>query len=123
MHRKRLIVTATTEMTVSHPWRGRPDAEVRLLKAEISRQFERILAERGLTQAQAAALIGAEQPRVSDIVRGKLKDYTIDRLVKYLVALGYDIELVLHERPTGEKPELWARRQTSESVTDRQSIG
>jgi predicted XRE-type DNA-binding protein len=46
-----------------------------------------------LTQKQAAELMEIDQPKVSKIMRGLLSEFTIDRLMKYLVSLGYEIEI------------------------------
>ena len=51
---------------------GLADPEEALAKAELARQIGALLAERGLTQAQAAALLGVDQPKVSALVRGRL---------------------------------------------------
>jgi len=46
--------------------------------------LERLIARRQLTQAQAAKLLGVSQPRVSDLVRGRLHRFSIDALVDML---------------------------------------
>jgi predicted XRE-type DNA-binding protein len=77
---------------------GLPEAEDRLAKAEIANRIEDLIAERALTQAQAAALMGLGQPNVSDIVRGRLKGYTLDRLFQCLTALDQDVEVVIRPK-------------------------
>ena len=49
---------------------------------------------RGLTQAQAAALLGVTQPRVSDLVRGKIDRFSVDILVAMLGHAGVDVRIV-----------------------------
>ena len=75
-----------------------PDAEERLAKAELSIQIENLINARKLTQTQAAALMGLTQPNVSDIVRGRLKGFTLDRLFACLNALDQDIEIVVRPK-------------------------
>jgi predicted XRE-type DNA-binding protein len=48
---------------------------------------------RKLTQAQAAKLLGVTQPRVSDLVHGKIHLFSIDTLVKLLAAAGFKVNL------------------------------
>ena len=48
---------------------------------------------RGLTQAQAARLLGVTQPRVSDLMRGKINLFSLDALVNMAVAAGLHVEL------------------------------
>jgi predicted XRE-type DNA-binding protein len=52
-----------------------------------------IIKQRKLTQDKAAQLMEIDQPKVSKIVRGLLSEFTIERLMRHLVALGCDIEI------------------------------
>lgn len=72
---------------------GAADAEERLAKAELSRIIQRAIDERGLKQAQAAALLGVTQPDVSDLVRGRLRRFGMERLQRFLTLLGMDVEV------------------------------
>lgn len=72
---------------------GAADAEERLAKAELSRIIRRTLAERDLKQAQAAALLGVTQPDISDLVRGRLGRFGMERLQRFLTLLGMDVEV------------------------------
>ena len=56
-------------------------------------QLESILKERGLTQAKAAKLLGVSQPRISDLVRGRIELFSIDTLVDMLARLGVSVTL------------------------------
>jgi predicted XRE-type DNA-binding protein len=78
---------------------GLPDADELLLKAGLARQITVILQERGLTQAEAARVLGTQQPKVSQLVRGALGGFSLERLIRYLNALGRDVEIVVHEQP------------------------
>ena len=64
-----------------------------LIRADLMIQIERILKERGLTQAKAAKLLGVSQPRVSDLVRGRIALFSIDTLVGLLARLGVSVTL------------------------------
>jgi len=75
-----------------------PDSGEALAKAELAAQIVSAIAERGLTQARAAALLRVDQADVSDLVRGKLKGFSTDRLLRFLNALGRDIEIVVRVR-------------------------
>ncbi len=63
---------------------GLPDAEERLAKAELAPQILNIIARRRLTQAQAAELLGIDQPKVSALTRGKLSGFSMERLFHFL---------------------------------------
>jgi predicted XRE-type DNA-binding protein len=70
---------------------GREDADEMLARAEILRQINSIIAHRHLTQVQAAALLGTNQPTVSDMKRGRLSKFSIERLIGFLKALDRDV--------------------------------
>src|SRR5205823_13353969 len=76
---------------------GLPDAEELMTKAELIGAFSDILKERGLTQTQAAALVGVDQPKISALLRGRTEGFSIERLMRLLAALGY--EVVVQVRP------------------------
>ncbi|HEV7589598.1 MAG TPA: helix-turn-helix transcriptional regulator [Longimicrobium sp.] len=77
---------------------GEPDAAELHARSQLMRHITLILRERGLTQVQAAALLGTTQPVVSDLMRGKLSKFSIERLFSFLEALGHDVEIVVHPR-------------------------
>ena len=55
---------------------------------------ERLITGRKLTQMKAARLLGVSQPRVSDIVRGRVERFTIDALVEMLARAGVRLDIV-----------------------------
>jgi predicted XRE-type DNA-binding protein len=75
-----------------------PDGGEALAKAELATQIASAIAGRGLTQTRAAELLNVNQADVSDLVRGKLKGFSTDRLLRFLNALGRDIEIVVRVR-------------------------
>ena len=62
-----------------------------LIRSDLMVHVEHILKERGLTQANAAKLLGISQPRVSDLVRGRVDLFSIDTLVDMLARLGVSV--------------------------------
>lgn len=64
-----------------------------LIRADLMIQLESILKTRRLTQAKAAKLLGVSQPRVSDLVRGRIDLFSIDTLVDMLARLGLSVTL------------------------------
>ena len=73
-----------------------PDAQEALAKSKLAITIYLIIKARELTQKEAADIMGTDQPHVSDIIRGKLSKFTIDRLLKFLLALGQDIEIKIN---------------------------
>ena len=75
----------------------RPDAEAHLLKAELVTRIDKIVRQRGFKQVEAAKLLGLSQPDVSRLLRGSFREYSIERLLRLLTALGRDVEIVIRE--------------------------
>jgi predicted XRE-type DNA-binding protein len=78
-----------------------PDAEERMAKAMLSRLITLAIREHGLTQAEAAKVLGTTQPKVSDIVRGRVGSFTMDRLFRYLTLLNMDVRISVTARSNG----------------------
>jgi len=72
---------------------GFPDAEEHYLKAELVLRLDKAISALGLTQRVAAQRIGATQPELSKILRGKFSEVSLERLMRFLTALGYQIEI------------------------------
>lgn len=81
---------------------GFPNAEERLAKAKLASKIYDIIEERGLTQKEAAAILGIDQPKVSALKNGRLSGFSIERLFSFLVALDQQIEIVIRPRTEGE---------------------
>jgi predicted XRE-type DNA-binding protein len=74
---------------------GLPNPDLALAKAELVQRIRDLIAERKLTQAKAAELLGLDQPKVSALVRGRVEGYSIDRLFRFLNALGQQVEITV----------------------------
>lgn len=74
---------------------GLPNPEERLAKAELARQIRKIIAARDLTQAEAATMLGIAQPNISNIVNGRLKGFSIERLMDALTLLDQNVQIVV----------------------------
>jgi len=71
--------------------------EEALVKARLAHVIADAINERGLTQVEAAALLGIDQPKISRLVRGQLAGFTLDRLFRFVTLLGSDIEITVVE--------------------------
>ncbi len=69
------------------------EAEHLRLRDELMLAIEKLIGRRKLTQAQAAKLLGVTQPRISDLVRGRLHRFSIDALVEMLARAGVKVHL------------------------------
>jgi Uncharacterized conserved small protein len=82
---------------------GLPNPEERLAKAQLAYAIQKAIDERGLTQREAAILMGIDQPKVSHILRGRLADFSTERLMNFLTGLGRDVEIVIKPSPRSRK--------------------
>ena len=74
---------------------GVPNAEEHLVKAQLVYKIDTIMKDRGLKQAEAAALLGVKQPDVSKMLRGEFRQFSVERLLRFLVALDQDVEIIV----------------------------
>jgi predicted XRE-type DNA-binding protein len=68
------------------------------LRSDLMTELDKVIKRRRLTQAKAAVLFGVSQPRVSDLVRGRIERFSVDTLVAMLGNAGVRIELVVRSR-------------------------
>jgi predicted XRE-type DNA-binding protein len=85
---------------------GLPNPDLALAKAKLVQRIRELIEERKLTQAKAAGLLGIDQPKVSALVRGRVEGYSIDRLIRFLNALGQRVEISV--RPNGKEAAIRA---------------
>jgi predicted XRE-type DNA-binding protein len=74
---------------------GIPNPDLALAKAQLVQRIRDLIAERNLTQAKVAELLGLDQPKVSALVRGRVDGYSLDRLFRLLIALGQRLEITV----------------------------
>lgn len=82
---------------------GMRNPEEARAKAEIALHVTDMIAKRGLTQLQAGQLFNISQPRVSDLVRGRLMKFSLDTLLTFARQVGLHVEIRMS---TSRKPGL-----------------
>lgn len=70
---------------------GLPNPNERLLKSQLASKIHDEVEGRGWTQAQSAKALGISQPDVSRLMKGNLKGFSVERLMKLLVGLDYSV--------------------------------
>lgn len=78
--------------------------EATLAKAELTAKIAAIIARKELSQAEAAKMLGIDQPKVSALLRGRLAGFSTERLMSFLTALGSDVQIVVRDRPRTRGP-------------------
>lgn len=75
---------------------GLAEPEEAFAKARLAEAIVDTIERRGLTQMEAAELMGVDQPTVSKVANGRLDGFSQERLMRYLTALGDDVEIIVH---------------------------
>ncbi len=71
------------------------EAEHLTIRADLMIHLQKRIAARGLKQAQAARILGVTQPRISDLLRGRIDLFSTDTLIDMLAHLGVKVKLVV----------------------------
>ena len=78
---------------------GYPDADEMLVKAQLVSKIAEIIRQRGLTQVEAARVLGLTQPKVSAMLRGQFRGFSERRLIDCLPSLARDVQIAIKEAP------------------------
>ena len=74
---------------------GLPDADELLRKSQIVVELARLMKRKKLGQSGAAAIAGVAQPDLSNLLRGKLRGFSVERLLRMPAAFGRDVDIVV----------------------------
>jgi len=85
---------------------GLPNPEERLAKANLAHEICALIEAAGLTQTAAAKRLGIDQPKVSMLMRGRLKDFSTERLMNFIVRLGRDVVIDVREPRDKRHPSM-----------------
>ena len=87
-------------------------------KEPLAREIRRLISERGLSQADAAVIVHDAASQLSLLLSGKLRGFSIDRMVRTLLHLGREVELVVRPAAAGRK-----RRQATVTIVTSSARG
>lgn len=76
-----------------------PEAEEELTKAQLASQIRQVIKRQRLTQVAAATVMGIDQPKVSALLNGRLTNFSSERLMRLLTALGQDMDITVRAKP------------------------
>jgi predicted XRE-type DNA-binding protein len=82
---------------------GFDQSEEELAKAKLAVHIWKIINDRRLTQMAAGKIMGLDQPKVSALLNGRLANFSSDRLMRFLAALGADVDIVVRHAPKGRE--------------------
>jgi predicted XRE-type DNA-binding protein len=78
---------------------GFREPEEELTKAQLASLVRQVIARRRLSQVAAAAIMGVDQPKVSALINGRLANFSSERLMHLLTALGQDVDITVKAKP------------------------
>jgi predicted XRE-type DNA-binding protein len=78
---------------------GLPKPEEELTKAQLATHIRQVIKRRRLTQIAAATIMGIDQPKVSALLTGRLANFSSERLMRLLTALGQDVDITIKDKP------------------------
>jgi predicted XRE-type DNA-binding protein len=78
---------------------GFAEPEEELTKAQLASHIRQTIKRRRLTQLVAATLMGVDQPKVSALLNGRIANFSSERLMRLLTALGQDVEIMVRTKP------------------------
>ncbi len=79
---------------------GLPDPETHLAKAKIVQTLSRIINEQGLTRTEAGLRLGLSQPKVSALLSGGFRGYSVERLLRFANALHHNVRITIEAEAT-----------------------
>jgi predicted XRE-type DNA-binding protein len=74
---------------------GLANPEEALAKAEIAKHINKLIARRGLTQAEASGILGVDQSRVSALSNGRLSVFSLEKMMQFASRLGNEVMIVI----------------------------
>jgi len=82
-------------------------ADEHFVKAQLVFKIDAIMKKRRLKQLEAADLLGVRQPDISKMLRGEFRQFSVERLLRFLVALDQDVEILIRpHRGRNNAPEV-----------------
>jgi predicted XRE-type DNA-binding protein len=88
---------------------GLNNPEEHLAKARLTHTICELIRSAKLTQKQAAIRLGVDQPKVSNLMRGKLRDFSTERLMHFINALDRDVIITIRKPEDAANPRVRVR--------------
>jgi predicted XRE-type DNA-binding protein len=95
---------------------GLEDPDLLLAKADLAIAITNIIRERGLTQTAAASELGVDQARISAIMRGRLDDFSLQRLMAFARLLGQDVRITVTPSADPARPGRMTTQTSNDAV-------
>ncbi len=94
---------------------GFENHEEMVTKANLVMEISKAIKKRRLTQTQAAEVFGISQPKLSGLLNGHFRGYSVERLIRFLNDIGQDVDIVVKSKPRNRKARVCVYHSTGES--------
>lgn len=84
-------------------------------KADLVMEISSAIKKKKLTQTKAAKILGISQPKLSELLRGHFRGYSVERLINFLNELGKDVDIIVKSKPASRKARVNVYHSNSES--------
>lgn len=93
---------------------GVENPEEALAKSELARQIAKLIKKKKFTQKKAAEILGIDQPKISALIRGRLRSFSLERLIRFLNELGQDVSIMISpSKSQTERGSTWIEESHS----------
>lgn len=72
-------------------------------KSNLVMEISKVIKKKKLTQTEAAEIFGISQPKLSELLSGRFRGYSIERLIHFLNEIGQDVDIIVKSKPRNRK--------------------
>jgi predicted XRE-type DNA-binding protein len=72
-------------------------------KSILVMEITKAIKKKSMTQTEAAEIFGISQPKLSSLLNGQFRGYSIERLMHFLTELGKDVDIIVRSKPRNRK--------------------
>lgn len=72
-------------------------------KSNLVTEISKAIKKKKITQTQAAELFGISQPKLSELLNGRFRGYSVERLIHFLNEIGQDVDIIVKSKPRNRK--------------------
>lgn len=72
-------------------------------KSNLVMEISKAIKKKKITQTQAAEIFGISQPKLSELLNGRFRGYSVERLIHFLNEIGQDVDIVVKSKPRNRK--------------------
>lgn len=92
---------------------GYKNSEEMETKSTLVVEIAKAIKKKKLTQTQAAKILGISQPKLSELLNGRFRGYSVERLMHFLNELGQDIDIIVKSKPRNRRARINVYPSTS----------